>query len=264
MAELTPTRIELRQINGNQQFKNGDVVTPEVLNSAIQGAAYAQKKAEEALALAEAGGGSGSGGSVDLSNYVPFPTDDRDIDRVPLFDKNNELVYLDVVANKEVDTIPLRRLEDGGFQVGSRLYDDDVLSMNNFGKTKDNCACGTYIHTTANNPIELAYGDTDQWCGNYFSYSPSSRLLNIDVKSGYDAEETVQSHYIDGDLLKLKLIKGMDTVEEYVAFIEVYTITNNAVSMSNFYKYDRVVSLQFPQSYGFTPERQINSSQFGL
>ena len=55
MASLTPQQIVLSNINGGQQFANGDVVTPEAINSPIQASAYAQALATNQPDVSEAG-----------------------------------------------------------------------------------------------------------------------------------------------------------------------------------------------------------------
>lgn len=55
MASLTPQKIVLSNINGGQQFANGDVVTPEAINSPIQASAYAQALATNQPDVSEAG-----------------------------------------------------------------------------------------------------------------------------------------------------------------------------------------------------------------
>ena len=55
MASLTPQKIVLSNINGGQQFANGDIVTPEAINSPIQASAYAQALATNQPDVSQAG-----------------------------------------------------------------------------------------------------------------------------------------------------------------------------------------------------------------
>ncbi len=162
MAILSPQKIDLSKINGGIEFRNGDVVTPEALNSAIEGSAYAIKLSEEAKKIAEeaknqsgsgsggeSGSGSGSGDVTDCSNCFALPEPYTiTFPSVPTADYTGEQnSFVPISTTLEQNSIPLRD-EYYNFEVGDvRVNDRHCLSMENFGNTPDNHATSVYLYT---------------------------------------------------------------------------------------------------------------------
>lgn len=197
MASLTPQKIVLSNINGGQQFADGDVVTPEAINSPIQASAYAQALATNQPDVSEAGN-------------VGTPT----VSIVTASDGTPRLKFSNLKGGSGASTstgASIRRIEQFDMEYYTASYYD--VELKSFAKDYGITVIGNYYTSGCNNfapKFSVRMIDDD-----YANNSWENYKFFI---STYDGELWASVYFIDN---KTKFVVDSNRAEDLIFDIDI-------------------------------------------
>ena len=126
MAVWNPKSFDITQINGNTRYEDGNIPNAEAIDAAIEGAAFAQDKAEEAASSAASAESSASAAEATANNMMSFVnalTDPPDLTDVG----NVGTPSVSFVANGEYKKFKFSNLKGEKGDIGASISDVNFI-----------------------------------------------------------------------------------------------------------------------------------------